>query len=223
MKKFIKRVISMFPISWQQEIRRLRFAYQIKRDIFETKLKECDFLEQLISKGDYVIDVGANIGHYTAKMSKLVGSQGQVFAFEPISETFDILSSNVNHLPHKNVTLINAAASNRIGFAEMRVPKFDTGLPNYYMAQIDESGGELKVYCLCINSLGLPNKIKLIKIDAEGHDYEVLLGMIDLIKRDRPVIIAEDKSKKVIDFLERFGYRMANIPESENVIFNFQK
>ena len=48
----------------------------------------------MVSPRDWIVDVGANVGHYTKRLSELVGPKGRVIAFEPILETFSILSES---------------------------------------------------------------------------------------------------------------------------------
>jgi hypothetical protein len=55
----------------------------------------------IISKGDVVIDAGANVGYFTMLFSDLVGPYGRVHAFEPVPATFSILSRNLQRFPYK--------------------------------------------------------------------------------------------------------------------------
>ena len=68
-----------------------------------------------IKPGDTVIDLGANVGHYTTRFSSYVGSEGSVYAFEPDPTAFNALSKTVNVIPLKNVTLDNRAVANKTG------------------------------------------------------------------------------------------------------------
>ena len=61
-----------------------------------------------------MIDVGANIGWYTLQCAKLVGSKGQVFAFEPVSENFELLKRNVAENNYKNISCVQKAVSNQV-------------------------------------------------------------------------------------------------------------
>jgi tRNA A58 N-methylase Trm61 len=56
---------------------------------------EAALLVQLCSPGDTVIDVGANIGTHTVALSKRVGPQGFVYAFEPQQAVFQVLCANM--------------------------------------------------------------------------------------------------------------------------------
>ena len=108
--------------------------------------------------GDTVLDIGANIGHYTARLSNLVGANGRVIAFEPIPETFELLACNVARLAIQNVTLINAAACDSTTEVGMAVPGFESGLSNYYMAHISQEATDLRVLGIDIGSLNLPTE-----------------------------------------------------------------
>src|SRR5262245_13382224 len=77
---------------------------------FETKL----VLEN-ICRGDWVIDVGANIGYYTLLFAQKVGQRGRVFAFEPDPENFELLEHNVRQNGYDNVVLVNKAVAEKTG------------------------------------------------------------------------------------------------------------
>ena len=73
--------------------------------------------------------------------------------------------------------------------------------------------------CLSIDSLELPHRVALVKIDAEGHELGVLRGMVSLLGRDHPVLIVEDNSEVVETFLAELGYTSEKLPGSSNRIF----
>jgi len=125
----LKPFAARLPDRWQMELKRLHFARQIRRGSFKTSEPEYNMLPRLIGPGNWVLDIGANVGHYTKRMSELVGPGGRVIAFEPVPATFALLAANVQRFKHANVTLINAAASGGTNIVGMTVPKFSTGLP----------------------------------------------------------------------------------------------
>ena len=73
----------------------------------------------------------------------------------------------------------------------MSVPRFSSGLKNYYQASIssEDDETEISILTLPIDNLHLNHKIKLVKIDAEGHEPAVFKGMRKLVERDRPILI----------------------------------
>jgi protein-L-isoaspartate O-methyltransferase len=52
---------------------------------------ETQWIEYFVRPGDVVLDVGAHIGYYTLLLSRLVGDQGRVYAFEPDPSNFALL------------------------------------------------------------------------------------------------------------------------------------
>jgi FkbM family methyltransferase len=218
MSDILKRVLARLPAGLQQELKRVQHARQIRRGKFHTDEPEFSRVPSLLGPGDWAIDIGANIGHYTARFSEVVGESGRVVAFEPIPATFELLSSNVARFRHCNVTLLNACASNRAGIVNMVVPSFGTGLKNYYQAHVSDSGSEYAVYCISVDSLQLPHSVRLIKIDAEGQELAVLGGMSELLKRDHPWLIVENGAPGLLDVLAGHGYKVESLPGSPNLL-----
>jgi FkbM family methyltransferase len=222
--KLLKRIAATLPPVWQNELKRIHFRRQIRRDSFVTSEPEYSILSTLISAGDWVIDVGANVGHYTKRFSELVGPTGRVIAFEPVPETFALLAANLQVLAKTNVTLINAAVSDKTNLVGMSIPAFDTGLRNFYQAYLsDSSDSGLQVLTLSLNSLNLTHKITLIKIDAEGHEAGVLRGMHQILLRDNPTLIVETGSREIEDSMEGIGYTSERLDGSPNVLFRAKR
>jgi len=202
----------------QHEIRRWRFAGQIRRGCFRSSEQEYDLLEQLLREGDWAIDVGANVGHYTSKMSQLVGHTGRVIAFEPVPDTFELLAANARSYEYQNVTLFNAAAGERSEVHGFRIPGWTYGAPNYYRAHLDDADPAFHVFFCSIDSLHLPNVVALIKIDVEGATEAVLRGAGKLIERDCPTLVIEGEPDSILPLLRVSGYRLWRYPGSPNVI-----
>ncbi len=219
MKEILKRLASRLPIRCQQELKRLHFGRQVRQGTFLSLENEFGMLGRWASRGAWVLDIGANVGHYVSRLSEIVGVTGRVLAFEPVPQTFEILAANVALFPLKNVTLLNVAVSETTTVLRMTIPKFDTGLNNYYMATVTNEPAELSVLCLPIDSLRIPKCVKLAKIDVEGHELSVLKGMEQLLMRDHPTLIVEGDSDEVAAYLEAFGYSFEKNEGSPNRIF----
>ena len=216
----LKRLAARLPDRWQSELKRLRYGRQILKGRFETEEPEYRMLSQLTNPGDWVIDIGANVGHYTKRLSELVGPHGRVIAFEPVPQTFSLLAANVQLFAHANVTLMNAAVSNELAEVGMSIPAFSTGLANYYQAHLSSAAeSRLTVLSLSIDSLALGKRIALVKIDAEGHESFVLGGMKQLLSKDHPVLIVETGSSEVIESLSAVGYVPEKLQDSPNILF----
>jgi FkbM family methyltransferase len=216
----LKHIAARLPNRWQTELKRIYFGRQIGKGIFTTEEPEYKILPQLIKPGDWVIDIGANIGHYTKRFSELVGARGRVIAFEPVPTTFSLLSANVELFAYPNVTLLSAAVSNKLDVVGMSIPKFSTGLTNYYQAHLSSAiDSELFVLTMSLDSLCINRRIALVKIDTEGHESFVLSGMQRLLENHHPFLIIETVSKDLIAKLSTFGYSSEKLPNSPNILF----
>lgn len=220
MKRTLKRLAARLPRRWQQELKRRYFGRQIRNRSFRTDEAEFELLSAMVSTGDWVLDIGANLGHYTVRLSELVGAGGRVISFEPVPETFELLAANVALIPHRNVTLINAAASDSAGVCGMQIPKLDdSGLDNFYTAHLSAEPSSLNVLRIAVDSFSPPEPIRFVKIDAEGHELPALRGMQRLLERDHPILVVEDNSPEVSAYLVELGYSSEKIAGSSNRIF----
>lgn len=217
----LRKIASMLPRGVQDEIKRQLFRRQIKRGTFVSDEPEFDSIGQYVKRGDTVIDVGANIGHYTLQLSRAVGPAGRVIAMEPMPETFEILTGNMRAARAYNVTPLNLAASSKGGSVSMTLPKWENGNDNFYQARISQVG-DYHVRCGSLDLLGSflqLGEISLLKIDAEGHDMEVLRGAEKLIAQHMPTIIIESGSKgPIYDWLLGRGYELSHASGSPNCV-----
>ena len=216
-RPLLKRLAAHLPAGTQHELRRIFFRSQIRRRSFFTDEKEYALLDRLLRAGDWALDIGANVGHYTLRMAELTGPAGRVIALEPIPDTFALLTENVRHSGHANVSLLNCAASERTAVVGMEIPRFPDGLENYYQAHVVSGAAGLSILALSIDSLALP-AVRLVKIDAEGHELPVLQGMRRLVERDHPVMIVETSTGETTRLIESWAYRVERLPGSSNVL-----
>jgi len=209
----------MLPGSWQEELRRLRFLHRARIGNFSPNEPEAEILSRYVSSGDWVIDIGANVGQYTLLLSQLVGSSGRVLAFEPMTATAATLASiSARYAAWQNVSVLNLAASDHVGALCFDLPIDEAGLRNYERAQVSKNG-TTSVLGISIDALRLPNRVSLAKIDAEGHETEIMHGMRQTIERDLPVLIVEDNGQPVPEFLAHLGYKSETIQSnSPNVV-----
>lgn len=214
----LKRIASLLPFSWQHEMRRFFFHRQIRRRTFFTDEKEYALLDTFLQPGDWVLDLGANVGHYTKRMSDLVGQSGRVVAVEPMPDTFALLAANARLFDNANVSLLNVAVSDKVATVGIELPRFAQGLPNYYQARVTSAPSKFAVMTLPVDALDLPAKVRLAKIDVEGHEFPVLQGMRRLIERDHPVLIVETGAQETIDLLHSLGYASERLPGSSNLL-----
>jgi FkbM family methyltransferase len=154
-------------------------------------------IRRYLRPGDVAIDVGANIGIHTLPMSEAVGPQGVVLAVEPLPSVRERLERNLELNRATNVRVIAQAASDREGSAQLYPPRADAA--NFGQASLARLGhldeaAPIEVSLVTLDAIvrahGL-DRVRLIKIDVEGHDREVMAGAIALIDRYKPVLIFE--------------------------------
>lgn len=159
-------------------------------------------LYSLERKGTYV-DVGANIGNHTLFFAKVMGQR--VFAFEPFPANLKILKRNVelNGLS-KLVRVEGKAVSAVAGQGNLENPN----AANFGMVRLAETGLPCKVVAL--DDVLAKEDVAVLKVDVEGHEYDVLLGARETIRRARPYIVFEASSleehERVAALIKPLGY-----------------
>ena len=86
---------------------------------------ELTLLKTLVGPGDYVIDVGANIGSFTVPLAAHVGAAGRVFAFEPFLNLYQLLTGNVGINGLLNTRTFQVALSNEMGSTTIPTPNLN--------------------------------------------------------------------------------------------------
>ncbi|MGB7299138.1 MAG: FkbM family methyltransferase [Burkholderiaceae bacterium] len=217
--ELLKRLFCRLPLRQQQALKCRVYRRQMSSGRFVAPEWEFKQLERWLKPGDWVVDVGANIGHYTKRFSELVGPAGRVFAVEPVPDTFEILASNAAMFADQNVTLLNVAASTINDLVHIEIPRNDNGLQNYFLASVSDNKAGIPVVAMPVDALGIKQRVKLVKIDVEGHEIHALRGMRQLLERDHPVLIVEGQCQQVNFFLTELGYRFEQQPGSVNRVF----
>jgi len=150
-------------------------------------------IREYVSHGDTVYDIGANIGYVSLLLAKQVGSQGQVVAFEPVPQIFELLQRNVELNTLGNITTLSVAASNESGEAAIRVP-VSSSMSSLVWHRNDPSAIELRIKTTAIDELIKAGDLPLpafVKIDVEGAEGLVLEGMRNTIANRKPVLFLE--------------------------------
>ncbi len=148
----------------------------------------------LSKKCNNILDIGANVGYFT-----LIGAssnpKARLFSFEPVKYIFERLSKNINLNFLSNVTAENSVVGNSEALVKFYLPKVE----GIALAGSTKKGWADEAEEIVVPSVSLDNykknkkitSIDLIKMDCEFHEKEVLEGMKDILKEDKPVILME--------------------------------
>ncbi|GAB4329469.1 MAG: hypothetical protein OHK0047_16340 [Leptolyngbyaceae cyanobacterium] len=179
--------------------------------------QEMEFWRDQIQPGMAVIDVGANVGIYTITAARRVGKTGRVIAVEPFSNCVQCLQETCRVNDLNWVTVCQSAASDRNG--TIRLALHDASELNQVITTEDElaSGTYEEVPCFSLDTLIEQENLRqvdFLKIDAEGHELQVLQGSDRLLQRFSPTILYENiagsqgNNTLVADFLTARDYRL---------------
>lgn len=173
-------------------------------------------LAELIEPGQTVYDVGANIGFFTILCSRLVGSQGKVYAFEPIPENVVTLRHNIALNKLTNVIVVEQALSASTGTAEMFVSPWSA----FHSLNVDGAskrenhgpdGGQITVATVALDEFVQGDGISapdLIKLDVEGAELLVVEGMRETLRSVQPLLLVEvhDTNREYAEFVDSIDY-----------------
>jgi len=134
-----------------------------------------DAMMRAVSPGNCVWDVGANVGFYARRFAHAVGASGHVYAFEPSKKTCEMMELG----GLDNITVMPFALSKSRGTRWLDRGELNDGAT----ARLTDCGSEqVRVetgdHLTASRTARSPN---LIKIDVEGHELDVLLGMRDTL------------------------------------------
>ncbi|WP_163699999.1 FkbM family methyltransferase [Mycolicibacterium sarraceniae] len=147
------------------------------------------FIASRLRDGDVFVDVGANAGYYSMLAARSVGSKGSVVAVEASPAMFDDLSANtLADTLGDRIRLVNKAAAATPG----TVTVFSGPSHNVGMSTTLPTRGlhaESTVAAMPLDQILTTDEIaatRIIKIDVEGAEPDVLAGMSTLIESLRP-------------------------------------
>ena len=201
-----------------------------KKEISQSAVDE---LRKFISPGAVAIDIGAHSGDSTIPMALAAGAGGCVLALEPNPYVFPVLEKNASLNSDKtNIIPLMFAATSVPGEYEFEYS--DSGFCNGglhegisqwrhgHSFKLKVRGENLERY-LEQHHADLISKIRYIKVDAEGYDYQILHSLGNLINRQRPSIKFEiykhlnfEKRARLFDLLVGWDYDIFRIESESN-------
>ena len=164
-----------------------------------------------IVKNSNVLDIGSNIGNHTLYFLNECGAK-HVYCFEPVRDTFHILQENIriNHLESRTTLMNVGVGSKRCSARVSSYTKNNTGMTTLNLSK----DGNIQI--VSIDELKSLQKIGLIKIDVEGFEEEVVKGMLNTLRKDRPYIFIEIQNEhfdKINSLLKENGYQYIILDE----------
>ncbi|MBN2084125.1 MAG: FkbM family methyltransferase [Anaerolineales bacterium] len=173
------------------------------------EMDKCVRFAKAVPSGGVVFDLGGNVGYYTLISAFRAGPRGRVFAFEPLPRNLDFLRRHLVLNRIENVTVIDAAVSDRSGTVRFEEDSSTS------KGRIGGSGS-LEVKSIALDDWldqGLLPAPDLLKIDIEGAEFLALQGARRMLAAKHPPIFLSTHSgtvhKECLAFLESLAYRVA--------------
>ncbi|MEM0118123.1 MAG: FkbM family methyltransferase [Conexivisphaerales archaeon] len=189
-----------------------------------------------IAPDSIVLDVGANLGHFTVLAAKKA-INGTVYSFEPDPFTFKLLNQNCKINMVKNVVTFNLACLDREGVFTLNLRLKNLG--GHSFVKMHSWWPRETVKTVRLDDILKQTKLDVAKIDAEGSEVMILDGMRGIIRRSpnmkmfiecNPELLAKMgfTADDLIDRLEREGFtysaileeQMQRVPFSKDILQN---
>ncbi len=133
---------------------------------------------RLVKPGMTVLDVGANIGIFTALAASRVGKGGAVFSFEPGPENFALLQETVRLNGFDNVVARQAAVADQPG--TLRLYLSELNMVDHRIYDADESRPSVEVETVTVDEALAAQgakRVDVLKIDIQGAEAKAFAGM----------------------------------------------
>jgi FkbM family methyltransferase len=182
-----------------------------------------------LKQGQVFFDIGANVGYYTILGARIVGSQGKVFAFEPVIRNLVYLYLHTVLNKASNVKIISAACSDTLSLTSLSVGRdFARGhVTNTIRLDNDADNLLFPVPTVTVDAIvqQLGVSPDVIKIDVEGAEHFVLRGAQATLRKAKPIIFLSTHSKmhrsNCLKYLEELGYTCEVLRQDKNIPSEF--
>ena len=198
-------------IDWEPGRLVFEWAYFVYKRYLEAP--ELRLLQSYVPPGSCVIDVGANIGFFSAMSANWVTESGLVLSIEPAPENLTRLRKRVRHLGIEGwVKIVSAVAADQVGFRNLIINPDHPG--DHRLGDCGEQvAAETLDHLADIHS---NFKVSLVKVDVQGAEEIVLRGGEQLLSRDHPALMIEvddahlrefgSSALELTDYLASQGY-----------------
>jgi FkbM family methyltransferase len=183
------------------------------RTLFTKEPGTIAWLQQL-TEGDVFYDIGANVGCYTLYASRLVGPAGHVVAVEPHPANAAALLRNIAVNGLTNVTVLTSPLGQCVGVERLKLGDLQAGTSGSVV-------GNTEGVMTCVTSIdylrlrALIPAASFVKIDVDGNELLILLGMVNTLKADGIRALQVESPPhtraRIEHFFKEHGYRKTGI------------
>jgi len=183
---------------------------------------ELAMVMSVVEPGDHVIDIGGHIGTFSIPIARRVTDAGRVFTFEPVDEHIQLLERNIKENDVMgSVRVFRSIVTDVPGRYAIHTSHRNTSLSTFRLQTADQDGD---IPCMNLDewwrqqrdSGKLAARVRLIKIDVEGMELNVLRSGRRVLESDRPILYFEvalahmnasgNRLDEMNDLMKQFGY-----------------
>jgi len=176
-------------------------------------------ITDMLRPGMVAIDIGANFGYHTFRMSEGVGPEGQVLAIEPTTWAYEKLLRNADLNDMTNISYA------KVGLSDVDAGDTEIDFVSSYRLDGESTATVETVRLITLDTLldelGV-TRLDFIKLDVDGFEGKVLRGSARTLEKYLPALFFEispsamringDSAFELISWLTDLGYRF----EEEN-------
>jgi FkbM family methyltransferase len=169
-------------------------------------------LANLFRDGDVFVDVGANVGLYSKLLSRLQSFHPRlrVVAFEPHPLTFQRLKENLRTTSAEVHCIALSGSTKRLQFFEGSASAVFSAEKSPFSLR----NRPVWIQTKRLDEISLPDGPLVLKIDVEGHEFEILRGAAGLFAQRRIAVVFLDGfgESSIPRFLTDFGFVLFDAP-----------
>jgi FkbM family methyltransferase len=155
-----------------------------------------DALSLFVEDGDQIVDVGANIGYVSCLLLRK-SRNTSVICYEPQPTIVDLLRKNLSQFGDGRWRVVQAGLSDTNGAGMLSIDTDNRGSSrlaggaaeggNLHQIELRDSGEELAKL----------ERLDIVKIDIEGHEFTMLKAAADQLRRLRPKAILYEDNRRI--------------------------
>lgn len=188
-------------------------------------------MRRLLRPGDCVIDVGANVGYFSAVCARYVGPNGKIHAIEASPCLVKRLRQCVAEVPNGPIRVHHSAVWKSSGLIPFNIAS-NSGWSALCENATFQTKAKVQVPAVTLDEFTLSEnikKVRVLKLDIEGAEIDALMGSLNLLKSGRvDYILLEAEpnrlrafghaGRELADLLGQNCYRAACIIENDTIM-----
>jgi FkbM family methyltransferase len=181
-------------------------------------------LQDALREGDCIVDIGANIGYYSLMEARLVGPRGQVYAIEPAPHNIQLLRDSVRLNDYRNIETFHLAIGQSDGISSLYLSDHPNWCSFYPPRKVT---GQIDIQVASLDSfLKEKRRPDLIRMDVEGYEYEILVGMRGILASGLPLrlfiefhphIMGPQRASSFLATLQAHRFRLKKVILEPNI------